>query len=102
MHFQKTEPEIEGRETSLDHAAHGVGPPATARLPSGVSEALADPIVKALMAADRVDPKDIAELLQRTAARLTRGFVLPLAVVAGLSAPPHLACGEPDRAAAVL
>ena len=37
-----------------------------------VSEALADPIVKALMAADGVDPKRLEELLQRTASRLAQ------------------------------
>jgi hypothetical protein len=35
-----------------------------------VSEALADPIVQALMAADRVDPKGFEELLRRIAAQL--------------------------------
>lgn len=35
-----------------------------------MSEALADPIVQALMAADRVDPKSVAELMRRMADRL--------------------------------
>ena len=85
MDFQKTEP----------------------GLPRGVREALADPIVEALMAADRVDRKAVVELLQRTAARLAlppqesgcarvaqRAFVLALAVVAGLSAAPRFAAAD--------
>jgi hypothetical protein len=39
-------------------------------LPREASEALADPIVQVLMAADRVDAKGIAALLRRAAARL--------------------------------
>jgi hypothetical protein len=41
-----------------------------AGLPRGVCEALADPIVQALMTADRVDPKTVEELVRRMAARL--------------------------------
>jgi len=92
-------------------------------LPGGVSEALADPIVKALMAADGVDPKGLEELLQRTASRLAqdlidspsratqcqrlvkpaagaavalfaKGLALVLAVIAGLSAAPSPAADE--------
>jgi hypothetical protein len=36
-----------------------------------VREALADPIVQALLAADGVDPRDVAELARRIAARLS-------------------------------
>jgi hypothetical protein len=39
-------------------------------LPRGVAQALADPIVRALMAADRIDPNGMAELMCRMAARL--------------------------------
>jgi len=35
-----------------------------------VSDALADPIVQALMAADRVEPRSVAALMRRTAVRL--------------------------------
>jgi hypothetical protein len=35
----------------------------------GVSDALADPIVQALMAADRVDPGSVAALMRRMAVR---------------------------------
>jgi hypothetical protein len=38
----------------------------------GVREALADPIVQALLAADRVNPQDVADLSRRIAARLSR------------------------------
>ena len=40
-------------------------------LSAGVREALADPIVQALLAADGVDPRDVAELARRMAARLS-------------------------------
>jgi hypothetical protein len=42
-----------------------------ATLPRGVAEALADPIVQALMAADRVDPRGLAALMCLMAARLS-------------------------------
>jgi phospholipid transport system substrate-binding protein len=121
MHFQKTEPGSDGFKTSLDHAAVGLAPSATSGLPRGVSEALADPIVKALMAADRVDPQSFEELVQRIAAglarrdlqnrsvlstrrenptvgtglaKLAKGFVLAAAVIAGLSAAPRSAAAD--------
>ena len=43
-----------------------------AGLSLGVREALADPIVQALLAADRVDPRDVADLSRRMAAVLSR------------------------------
>jgi phospholipid transport system substrate-binding protein len=89
MDFQKTEPGIDGSETSLHRAAEETAPSAGTGLPPGVSEVLADPIVKALMVADRVDPQGLKELLQRasaTLAMLAKGFVLVLAVIVGLSA----------------
>jgi phospholipid transport system substrate-binding protein len=121
MDFRKTEASSDGSETSLDCAAPGLTRSAVAGLPVGVSQALADPIVKALMAADRVDPIGLEELLRRTAARLARhdppnssarftcrenptasaglvklakGFVLCLAVIAGLAAAPPSAAAE--------
>src|SRR5260370_13447406 len=66
MDFQKAEPGSDDSETSLSHASAASG------LPVGLREALADPIVKALMAADGVDPKGLEELLRRTAARLAQ------------------------------
>ena len=39
-------------------------------LPRGASEALADPIVQALMAADGLDPRDVEAFLRRAAAQL--------------------------------
>jgi hypothetical protein len=42
-----------------------------ARLPRGVAEALADPIVQALMAADGVDPRGVATLMYFVAVRLS-------------------------------
>ena len=113
MEFQTAEPGRDDPETSLSHAF------AVTELPVGLSEALTDPIVKALMAADGVDPKGLEELLRRTAARLAlrdqrdsssratqcqravkpaagtafalfaKGFALALAVIAGLSAAPR-------------
>jgi hypothetical protein len=40
-------------------------------LSRSVREALADPIVQALLAADGVDPRDVADLSRRMAARLS-------------------------------
>jgi phospholipid transport system substrate-binding protein len=118
MDFRKIETGHGGSEASLDHAAERVAPPAASGLPRGVLEALADPIVKALMAADRVDQQGLEELLRRAAARLVpldpqdksaqlarrekptagsglaKGFVLALAVIAGLSAGPRPAAAE--------
>jgi hypothetical protein len=37
-----------------------------------LSEALADPLVRAVMAADHVDPRKLAAELRETAARLNR------------------------------
>jgi phospholipid transport system substrate-binding protein len=113
MDFQKAEPGSDDLETSLSHAFAATG------LPVGLSEGLADPIVKALMAADGVDPKGLGESLRRSAARLAprdqtdssscaiqcqravkpavstafalfaKGFALALAVIAGLSVAPR-------------
>ena len=44
----------------------------TTGLPSAVTRALADPIVKALMAADRIETNSVAALMRRMAARLQR------------------------------
>jgi phospholipid transport system substrate-binding protein len=121
MDFQKTEPGIDGSETSLHRAAKEAAPSTGTGLPRGVSQALADPIVKALMVADRVDPQGLEELLRRTAAQLAerdpqnrsarftlrekpaartglatlaKGFILALAMIAGLSAQPALAAAD--------
>jgi phospholipid transport system substrate-binding protein len=121
MDFQKTEPSIDGSETSLQRAAKEAAPSTESGLPRGVSEALADPIVQALMAADRVDPQGLEELLQHAVARvaqhdpqnrsmrlarrdkqtasaalamLAKGFVLILAVIVGLSAAPAPATAD--------
>jgi phospholipid transport system substrate-binding protein len=110
--FQKTEPHCEGSQKSLDFAAG---------LSLGVAEALADPIVTALMAADRVDPKRVEDLVRRMAARLARrdlqdgsaslagreksvgspglsklakGLVLALAMIAGVSGTPRSAAAD--------
>jgi hypothetical protein len=48
-----------------DEVARGGG------LSRGVRDALADPIVQALLAADRVDPRDVADLSRRMAAWLS-------------------------------
>jgi hypothetical protein len=70
MDFQIGEPGIDGGEVSLDHSAKGIAEAAATGLSRRVSEALADPIVQALMAADRVDPKGVEKLLRRIAAEL--------------------------------
>ena len=53
-------------------------------LSHGVRDALADPIVQALLAADRVDPQEVADLVRRMAARLS-------------PANPALAAGAAER-----
>jgi phospholipid transport system substrate-binding protein len=121
MDFQKTGPGSNGWETSPDHAAEEVAPSLAAGLPPGVSEALVDPIVKALMAADRVDPRVFEDLIRRVAAslsqrdprdqserlvraekpaisiglgKLAKGLVLALAVIAGVSGAPRSAAAD--------
>jgi phospholipid transport system substrate-binding protein len=115
--FQKTESGSDGAGTSLYYAPADAPSVATG-LPRGVSEALADPIVIALMAADRVDPKGLlrrvaAQLARRDRparsapltrrdkpvadtifAKLAKGFVLALGVIAGLSAEPRPAAAD--------
>jgi hypothetical protein len=73
MDVHNSELGIYGCAASLDHAAEGFAVSGDAGLPRGVSEALADPIVQALMAADRVDPKSVEALVRCMAARLARG-----------------------------
>jgi len=70
MNFQNSEPGSDGSEAPLDYAVEGVAEAAATGLSRRVSEALADPIVQALMAADRVEPKRVEELLRRVAAQL--------------------------------
>ena len=70
MDFHNSEPSIHGCEASRDHAAERLAACVEAGLPRGVCEALADPIVQALMAADRVDPKGVETLVRRMAAQL--------------------------------
>jgi hypothetical protein len=64
----------ETRSTPLEY---GIGPAATEEtdmsgVPRGVSEALADPIVQALMAADRVAPASVAALARWMAGQLAK------------------------------
>jgi hypothetical protein len=73
MDFHNSELGIFGCEACPDHAAAGIAVSVEAGLPRGVSETLADPIVQALMAADRVDPKGVEALLRHVAARLASG-----------------------------
>jgi phospholipid transport system substrate-binding protein len=121
MDFQKTERRDDRSEASLYHATAGLAELDTAELPRGVSEALADPIVLALMAADQVDWKGFEHLLRRVAAQLAdrdqqdraapsqrekpavssgfrkraKSLALALAVIAGFSAGPRpAAAGE--------
>jgi hypothetical protein len=86
MDVQKTETGIGGRYTSPDQAAGEAALPVARGLPRGASEALADPIVRALMAANRVDPNAVEQLLRRVALRLARGLAVALALVAGVAA----------------
>jgi hypothetical protein len=70
MEFQRTEPADECCDACLDYAPESAAEFVAGGLPAGVSEALADPIVQALMAADRVDPKRVEALVRRMAEQL--------------------------------
>lgn len=121
MDICKTHSLMDGSETSRDPAQTEVAPAAANGLPRAVSEALADPIVMALMAADRVERQAIEDLLRRIAAglaqpdrqggsarsarrqepadgaglgKLAKGAVLALATVAGLSGLPPSAAAD--------
>src|SRR5580658_9644589 len=121
MDFQNTEPGSDGSEPTLDNESAAVGMSALAGMPHGVSEALADPIVIALMDADRVDRQGFEDLLRRVAAslsrrdprersesltrrekpaigsglgKLTKGLAVALALIAGVSGAPHPAAAD--------
>jgi phospholipid transport system substrate-binding protein len=121
MDSRKTEAGRGGPEVSLDHATEGIALSPATELSRGVSDALADPIVRAVMAADRIDPQDLEELLRRITAWLSRhnpqkgsehltnrekpaastglakiakGIVLALVVIAGVSGAPSPAGAE--------
>jgi len=119
MDFQMTEQSDDCSETSLYHATAGLAESGMVGLPCGVSEALADPIVMALMAADGVDQQGFEALLRRVAASLSRrdpqersesltgrekpaiglgklakGLALALAVIAGISGAPRPAAAD--------
>jgi hypothetical protein len=70
MDFQINDPGAAGFEDSFDQAAEGLADSLLHGLSSRVSEALADPIVQALMAADGVDRKSVETLLCRVAAKV--------------------------------
>ncbi len=55
---------------ALDRGAEGLADSVVAGLSPAASEALGDPIVRALMAADRVDRAGLEGLLRTAAARL--------------------------------
>jgi phospholipid transport system substrate-binding protein len=121
MDFQNTEPGSDGSEPTLDNESAAVGMSALAGMPHGVSEALADPIVIALMDADRVDRQGFEDLLRRVAASLSRrdprersesltrheksaigsglgklakGLAVAVAVIAGVSGAPRPAAAD--------
>jgi phospholipid transport system substrate-binding protein len=121
VEFLKAESDSDGSQTSLDSAAAECDPLVAIGLPPGVSKALSDPIVMALMAADRVDPKRLENLLRQIAGRLARrdpqnsfarlvgcekpaagtglakfakGVVLALAVIAGVLGTPRPAAAD--------
>jgi hypothetical protein len=48
-----------------------------AQAPPGMSEVFDDPIVRALMAADRVEPACVAQLMRRMAERLSKRTFSP-------------------------
>jgi hypothetical protein len=62
--FQPLRKEHPMHPYNSDEVARGAG------LSRGVRDALADPIVQALLVADRIDPRDVADLSRRAAAWL--------------------------------
>jgi phospholipid transport system substrate-binding protein len=121
MDFRKNGPGSDGFATPVAQVPDANAPAVATGLPPRVSEALADPIVKAMMVADRVDPKGIEELLRRIAgglarhdrepssprarstlgsspgttfARLAKGLAVVLALIAGLLAGPGPAAAD--------
>jgi hypothetical protein len=54
----------------IDEAATGLADSIVEGLSPAASEALGDPIVRAMMAADRVDHADLAQLLRTTADKI--------------------------------
>jgi hypothetical protein len=63
--FQPLRKEHPMRPHNIGEIARGEG------LSRAVRDALADPIVQALLVADRVDPRDVADLSRRVAAWLS-------------------------------
>ena len=63
MDFHLSDPGLETLEEAVDDAGF-------AGLPRAASEALTDPIVQALMAADGLNPRDVEAFLRHAAARL--------------------------------
>ena len=71
MTFQPYEPSLDDFAGALDQAAEGLADSVIKGLSIPASEALADPIVQALMAADGVDRTCVEALLCRMAAKLS-------------------------------
>jgi len=58
---------------AVDAAAAGMADSITGALTDSVSEAVSDPLVLAIMSADRVDPSAFEAMLRRMAAKLAAG-----------------------------
>jgi hypothetical protein len=70
MDFPAPEPTNAVFEDTFQRAANGLADSMLKGLSRGVSEALADPIVQALMAADGVDRDCVEAMLRRVTAKL--------------------------------
>jgi hypothetical protein len=70
MHLHQSESAAE-MTCPADPSAQALISLPVVRLPRAVSEALSDPIVQALMAADGIDREGVEELLRRVIARLS-------------------------------
>jgi hypothetical protein len=70
MDHRTNEPKSAGFEDAFDVAADALADSVLDGVSHGVSEALSDPIVVALMAADKVDRPSFEALLRKLAAKL--------------------------------
>lgn len=73
MENHTNEPNIASFEDAFDVAADALADSVLDGVSSGVSEILSDPIVVALMTADRVDRPSFEALLRKLAAKLRFG-----------------------------
>jgi len=74
MTFRETEATVfEPLDQVIDRAADSLAQSITGAFSDAVSAAVSDPLIMAVMAADRVDPTALEAMLRRMSAKLTSG-----------------------------